>query len=178
MCPSPQNPYRKVSTNSMPGLPLNSAAKKSYQLSECLLEERMIKARLIARILILDKSRCRLLFLFVGNQFNSRYFVEHKIRQRWLVLVVGSAHLNAKSNAFVVLLRKIEDELHVIGQLEAPRPRLHLSPSRAYVKLLPQGKSDQVLDGLVNVVRFNFLCATIGRDVCDQSLAIIRHNFF
>ena len=138
----------------------------------------MIKARLIARILILNKSRCSRLFLFVRNQFDGRYFVEHKIGQRWLVLVIGSAHLNAKSNPFVVFLRKIEDKLYVTWQLEAPRPGLHLSPCRANVKLLTQGKSDQVLDLPVNVVRFNFLCATIGRDVCDQSLAIIGHNFF
>ena len=94
------------------------------------------------------------------------------------MLVVGSAHLNAKPNPLVVFLRKIEDELHVIRQLESPRSRLYLPPSRAYVELLTQGKSNQVLDGLRNVVRFNFLRATVGRDVCDQSLAIIRHDFF
>src|ERR1700733_3106153 len=138
----------------------------------------MIETGLITRIGIFHESRSRLLLFLVGHKFNGWYFVENEIRQRWLVLIVGSAHLNAKSNPLVVFLRKIEDELYVIRQLEAPRSRLDLPPRRSYVELLPQGKSNQVLDGLGNVVRFNFLCATVGGDVCDQSLTIIRHDFF
>ena len=138
----------------------------------------MVEPGLITRILIFYKSRSRLLFFLIRNKLNRRYFVENEIRERRLVLVVRRAHLNAKSNPLVVLLRQIEDELHVIRQLESPRSRLHLPPSRPYVKLLAQGKSNQVLDGLRNVVRFDFLGATVGRDVCDQSLAIVRHDFF
>src|SRR4029077_15280239 len=123
-----------------------------------MLEKRMVKARLIARVLIFHKSRSRLLFLLIGNELNGWYFVEDEIRERRLVLIVGSAHLNAKPNPLVVLLRQIEDELQVIRQLETPRSRLHLPPCRAYVELLSQGKSDEIFDGLGDVVRFNFLC--------------------
>ena len=138
----------------------------------------MVKTRLITRILIFHKSRSRLLFLLIGNELNGWYFVEDEIRERRLVLVVGSAHLNAKPNPLVVLLRQVEDELHVIRQLETPRSRLYLPPCRAYVELLTQGKSNEVLDGLGHVVRFNFLRATVSRDVGNQSFAIIRHDLF
>ena len=74
----------------------------------------MVKAGLITRILIFHKSRRRLPFLLIGNEPNGWYLVEDEIRQRRLVLIVGSAHLNAKPNPLVVLLRQIEDELHVI----------------------------------------------------------------
>src|SRR5215831_12777297 len=127
----------------------------------------MIEPGLITRILILDKARSRLLLFLLWNKVDGRYFVENEVRERWLVFIVGRAHLNAKSNPFVVLLRKIENELHVIRQLESTRSRLDLPPRRPYVELLPQRKTNQVFDGLGNVVRFNFVGATVGRDVCD-----------
>src|SRR5215831_10840649 len=138
----------------------------------------MVEPRLVTRILILDKTRRRLLFFLIRNKVNGWHFVENEVRERRLMLIVGGAHLNPKANPFVVLLRKIKDELHVIRQFEPARSRLYLPPSRTYVKLLPQGKSNQVFDGLGNVVRFNFLYSTVSRDVSDQSLAIVGHDFF
>ena len=124
----------------------------------------MVESGLIPGILILYKPRCCLLFFLIRNKVNDGYFIENKVRERRLVLIVRRAHLNPESNPFIVFLRKIENELHIIGQLESTRSRLDLPPSRPYVKLLPQGKANQVFDGLGNVVRFNFLCATISRD--------------
>src|SRR3984957_19180683 len=137
----------------------------------------MVEAGLVTRILILDKSRGGLLFFLIGNEFNGGYLIEDEIRQGGLVLVVGSAHLNAESDAFVGFPGKIEDELHVVGQLEAAGARLDLAPGRSNVQLLSEGKLNQVLDGLGNVVRFNFLRAHVGGDVGDQALAVVRHGF-
>src|SRR5579863_9529552 len=104
----------------------------------------MVEARLIPRILVRDKARSRLFFFLIGNKVDRGHFVENEIRERRLVFVVRGAHLNAQSNALIVLFCKIEDEGYVIRQLESARPRLNLPPGWPYVKLLPQRKADQV----------------------------------
>ena len=68
------------------------------------------------------------------------------------MLIVWSAHLNAQSNPLVVLLRQVKNQLQVVGELYASGPRLHLPPRGADVKLLAQGKANQVLDRLGNIV--------------------------
>ena len=138
----------------------------------------MVEPRLIARILIFHKSRRLLLFLLIGNKFDGRHLVEDEVRQRRLMLIVGSTHLNAKPDALVVFLREIEHELYIVRQLEAPSSRLHFAPSRPQIELLAQGKLNEFLDGPGNVVRLNLLRATIGRDVGDQSFAKIGLDVF
>jgi hypothetical protein len=63
-------------------------------------------------------------------------------------------------------------------ELETPSSRLDFPPGRPNVELLPQGESNQILNRLGNIVRFDFLCAHIRRDVCDQSLPMVRHDIF
>src|ERR1039458_1728994 len=117
----------------------------------------MVIPRLIARIRVLDESCRRACFLRIGNQFNRRHFLENKIRQCRLMYIVGSVHLNAHPDALAIFLRQIKNKFQVIGQLETSSSRLDLAPRRAYVELLPQWKSNQVLNRLRNVVRFDLL---------------------
>jgi hypothetical protein len=94
------------------------------------------------------------------------------------VPIIGGAHLNAQANLFVVLLGEIENQLQIIGKLQASRPGLNFPPGWANIKLLPQGESNQILDGLRNVVRLDLLGTHIRGDVGDQPLAIAGYNLF
>ena len=49
------------------------------------------------------------------RQINFRHFLQDKIRQRRSVLIVWSAHLNAQSDPFIVLLRQVKNLLHIVG---------------------------------------------------------------
>jgi len=92
------------------------------------------------------------------------------------VRIVWGAHLHAESDALVVFLRQVEDELDVVGQFEMPGARLHFSPRRTNVELLSQGKLHQVFNRLRNIVRLDLLCSHVRRDVGDQAFSVIRHN--
>src|SRR5580692_2058193 len=113
----------------------------------------------------------------VKDQIDFRHFVENKIRQRRFARIVWSAHLNSHSDSLVVLLRQFKNELQIFGHLQASGSRLNFPPSRPDVKLLAQGKSNQILDRLGNIVGLDFLRAHIRCDVGDQALAIVRHDF-
>src|SRR2546421_1726577 len=113
----------------------------------------MVIPGLIARMRVLQVSlRRSAAFPIVEDQINFRHFVEDKIREGRFVCIVWSAHLNSQSDPLVVLLRQSKNELQIIGQLQAPRPRLYFSPGRTDIKLLAQWKSNQVFDRLRNIV--------------------------
>ena len=151
----------------------------SNQFLKCLLKKRMVIAGLITRMWILQKSLSFSRALLIANhQINFRNFFQHKIRQRRFMLVIRRAHLNAQSDPLVVLLRQFKNQLHVIGHLQPPRPRLHLPPGRTDIKLLAQRKTNQVFNRLRNIVGLDLLRAAVRRDIGDQPFAVIRHNLF
>jgi len=83
------------------------------------------------------KTFCRgAAFLIAKNEIHFRHFLEDKIWQGRFVGIVRSGHLNSQSDSLVVFLRQFKNQLHVVGQLQAPGPRLHFSPRRADVNLL------------------------------------------
>ena len=113
----------------------------------------MVIPGLIARMRVLQVSlRRSAAFLIAKDQINFRHFVEDKIREGRFVCIVWSAHLNSQSDPLVVLLRQFKNELQIIGQLQASGPWLHFPPGRTDIKLLAQGKSNQVFDRLRNIV--------------------------
>ena len=54
--------------------------------------------------------------------------------------------------------------------------RLNFAPGRANVKLLAEGKFDEVLDRLRYVVGLDFFRAHVRGDVGDESLAVVGHD--
>src|SRR5262249_32540601 len=62
----------------------------------------------------------------------------------WFASVVRRAHLNAQGDALVVLFGQVKDQLQILGQRQPTGTQLNLPPSRPYIELLAQGKSEQV----------------------------------
>src|SRR5580692_1250298 len=139
----------------------------------------MVIPGLIARVRVLQISlRRSSVFLIGKHQIHFGHFVEHEIREGRFVCIVWSAHLNSESDSLVILLRQFKDELQIAGELQAPWPWLYFPPCRTHIKLLTQGKSNQVLDLLRNIVGLDFLRATVCRDIGDQSHTIVGHHVF
>src|SRR5262249_29479244 len=68
----------------------------AYQIAECLLEEWVVKAWLIASGRVPQISLCRgAVFLITEDQINFRYIIQNKIRKGRVMRVVRGTHLDA-----------------------------------------------------------------------------------
>ncbi len=116
-----------------------------------MLKERIIVARLIAPVRVVEESLSGgfvFLVRVVENKIDLRNPIEDKVGECGLVRIVWRAHLHAHTNTLVVLLCQVEDVLQIVGQLDASGTRLHLSPRRANVEQIAQREADEVFDGL------------------------------